>query len=85
LIGSFAANQFHFHASDGSGYEFLAAQIASLDRINPQVTARLARNFEHWKRFDSNRKQLMRATLEHLKSLPTLSKESAEVITKALS
>jgi len=85
LIGSFGGNQVNFHAADGSGYAFMAEQIKALDPLNPQVAARMARNFERWKRFDAHRQQLMQTVLEELAALPGLSKETSEVVTKALS
>ncbi|WP_426531506.1 aminopeptidase N [Bradyrhizobium sp. McL0615] len=84
LIGTFAGNQVNFHAADGTGYAFMAEQIVALDSINPQVAARMTRNFERWKRFDPNRQELMKAVLERLAKLSSLSKETAEVVTKAL-
>jgi aminopeptidase N len=85
LLGSFGGNQFNFHAADGSGYGFYTEQIAALDPINPQVAARLTRNLERWKRFDASRQKLMTDALKKLASLPGLSKETSEVVTKSLS
>ncbi len=85
LLGSFGGNQFNFHAADGSGYAFYTEQIAALDAINPQVAARLTRNLERWKRFDASRQKLMTDALKKLASLPGLSKETSEVVTKSLS
>jgi hypothetical protein len=53
LLNTFGNNHVRFHAADGSGYRFLAAQIGALDRLNPQVAARLARRFDRWRKFDS--------------------------------
>ena len=85
LLGSFGANQVNFHAADGSGYTFMSEQILALDPINPQVAARMARNFERWKRFEPKRQALMKKTLEQVAAVRGLSKETAEVVTKALS
>jgi aminopeptidase N len=84
LIGSFGVNQVNFHTVDGSGYNFMHAQILALDPINPQVAARMARNFERWRRFEPKRKGMMKATLEAVSTVRGLSKETAEVVTKAL-
>ena len=84
LIGSFGANQVNFHAADGSGYAFMREQILALDPINPQVAARMARNFERWKRFEPKRQALMKAALEQIAAVRGLSKETAEVVSKAL-
>jgi aminopeptidase N len=84
LLGSFGANQVNFHKADGSGYSFMGEQIGALDPINPQVAARMVRNFERWKRFEPKRRALMRSVLEQTIANPGLSKESAEVVGKAL-
>ena len=84
LLGSFGGNQVNFHAADGSGYTFMGEQILALDPINPQVAARMARNFERWKRFEPKRQALMKAALEQVAAVHGLSKETAEVTTKAL-
>jgi aminopeptidase N len=49
------------------------------------VAARLTRNLERWKRFDASRQKLMTGALQKLASLPGLSKETSEVVTKSLS
>ena len=42
LITSFAANnQLHFHEAKGQGYRFVADKVLELDKLNPQVAARL--------------------------------------------
>ena len=84
LIRTFGANHRHFHADDGAGYRFLAAQIATLDPINPQVAARLARCFDRWKRFDEEHQRHAKAALELLRQLPALSPDVFEVVDKAL-
>ncbi len=84
LVGSFGGNQVNFHAADGSGYAFMGEQILALDPINPQVAARMARNFERWKRFEPKRQALMKAALEQVATVHGLSKETAEVVNKSL-
>jgi aminopeptidase N len=84
LLGSFGVNQVNFHAADGSGYALMAEQILALDPINPQVTARMVRNFERWRRFDRGRQALMKAALERVAAVEGLSKEAAEVVARIL-
>ena len=84
LIRNFGANHRHFHAADGSGYRFIAAQIAMLDPVNPQVASRLARCFDRWKRFDSVRQGHAKAALESLRQQAGLSRDVFEVVDKAL-
>jgi aminopeptidase N len=84
LIRTFAANHVRFHAADGGGYAFLADQVLALDKLNPQVAARIARGFDRWKRFDSNRKNKSKAQLERIRDAAGLSKDVAEIVGKAL-
>ncbi len=84
LIRAFAANHVRFHAADGSGYAFLADQVIRLNTLNPQVAARMARAFDRWKRFDDARKAAARAALERIRGSKDLSKDVAEIVTKAL-
>jgi aminopeptidase N len=84
LLGSFGVNQVNFHAADGSGYDLMVEQSVALDAINPQVASRMVRNFERYKRFEPERRALMRAALQKIAATPDLSKETAEVVGKAL-
>ena len=84
LIRVFAANHVRFHAADGAGYAFLADQVLALDKLNPQVAARMARGFDRWKRFDSNRKSRSKTELERIRDAEGLSKDVAEIVGKAL-
>jgi aminopeptidase N len=84
LIRAFAANHVRFHAADGAGYAFLADQVIALDALNPQVAARMARGFDRWKRFDPSRQALSRKELERISRHPGLSRDVAEIVTKAL-
>ena len=48
VLGGLLQNYLAFHAKDGSGYAFLAQCILELDKINPQVAARIATPFTRW-------------------------------------
>jgi aminopeptidase N len=85
LIRSFAANHVRFHAADGGGYAFLADQIIALNALNPQVAARMARAFDRWKKFDEQRKMRAKRQLERIRDTDKLSKDVAEIVSKALS
>jgi aminopeptidase N len=84
LINTFGNNLVRFHAADGSGYHFLAEQIAQLERLNPQVAARLARRFDRWRRFDNQRQAHARAALEGLRAIDGLSADVQEIVGRAL-
>jgi aminopeptidase N len=85
LIFMFAMyNQVHFHAQDGSGYRFVSDHVITLDSINPQVAARLATSFNHWKRYDDHRKALMKSEIERIGKVEKLSKNTYEIVSRAL-
>ena len=85
LIFSFCnGNPSQFHAADGSGYQFWAEQVIALDIINPQVSARLARTMDRWRKYAPALQAQMQAALRRVAATPRLSKDLAEVITKAL-
>jgi aminopeptidase N len=81
LIGAFAqSNLPAFHAADGSGYTFIADQVLTIDRSNPQVAARLSAAFNRWRRFDGRRGELQRVALERIAAAPALSIDVAEIV-----
>ena len=85
LIRAFCgANHVRFHAADGGGYAFAADQILLIQKLNPQVGARIARCFDRWKKFDAGRQTHARAALERIQRAPDLSKDVAEIVAKAL-
>ena len=85
LIGAFATgNQVRFHNASGAGYAFLSNQIITLDRTNPQIAARLMTPFTSWKRYDTNRQQLMREQMETIAGQKGLSAGVYELVQKSL-
>jgi aminopeptidase N len=86
LVGVFCmGNQLRFHAADGSGYRFLADRVIELDPLNPQIAARLLQSMARWRRYDEGRQRLMRAALESVLAVESLSKDVYEVTYKSLS
>jgi aminopeptidase N len=84
LVRAFAANHVRFHAADGTGYAFLAERVLELDRLNPQVAARMARGFDRWRKFDAARQALARRQLERIRDAAGLSRDVAEIVGKSL-
>jgi len=84
LVRTFSANHVRFHAADGSGYAFLADQVLALDKLNPQVAARMARGFDRWRRFDENRRARASEQLARIRDSRGISKDVSEIVTKAL-
>ena len=83
LVGAFAQNRVNFHRLDGEGYALLADVVIELNRLNPEIAARLITPLTRWQRFDETRQSLMRAQLERIKKEP-LSSNVYEVVEKAL-
>jgi aminopeptidase N len=84
LVGSFGVNQVNFHAADGSGYALMVELALALDPINPQVASRMVRNLERYKRYEPARRDMMRKALQTIAAHPGLSRETGEVVGKAL-
>jgi aminopeptidase N len=66
VLGGLAANVPVFHAADGSGYRFMAEQIAAVDQRNPITASRLAKVFSRWRSYGPQRSEAMAAALEQL-------------------
>ena len=73
-----------FHQVDGAGYEFAAQKILQLDAINPQVAARLANPFVHWRKLDSGQGQLMKTQVENMLVEKGMSNDLNELLTTSL-
>ncbi|WP_417790493.1 aminopeptidase N [Terasakiella pusilla] len=85
LIGVFChANQLHYHAADGNGYIFHADRILELDKINPQIAARMIAPLGKWRRFDKARQKLMKEQLKRIIATEGLSNDAYEMATKSL-
>lgn len=85
LIFSFCnGNPAQFHALDGSGYAFWAEQVIALNKLNPQVAARLVRTLDHWKKFQPALRKQMQTALQKVAATKGLSKDVHELVTKSL-
>lgn len=83
LLFSFAgANQVNFNRPDGAGYEFIASQVKVLDRINPQVAARLMGAFRSWRALEPVRRKAARKTIVALARSKPLSRDVYEIASK---
>ena len=85
LVGVFcAANQVRFHDASGMGYRFLADVVLELDPMNPQIAARMVSQFNQWKRFSPERRELMKLELERIVGQSSLSKDVFEIVGRSL-
>ncbi|KRO91607.1 MAG: hypothetical protein ABS24_03970, partial [SAR92 bacterium BACL26 MAG-121220-bin70] len=74
----------NFHATNGSGYEFLTQQILDLNSVNPQIAARLVTPLTRWKKYPEPNRQQMRDALQNIANEPNLVKDVYEIATKSL-
>ena len=79
VLGGFTANVQAFHATDGSGYRFMAEQIAAVDSRNPITASRMAKVFSRCSSYGPERQTVMRQAIDQLASQP-LSANTAEVV-----
>jgi aminopeptidase N len=85
VIGAFVAgNLYQFHNATGAGYEFLADCVIKLNKINPQIASRMAKQFNQWKKLDKKRQALIQQQLERIKAVDNLSNDVFEVVDKTL-
>ena len=84
LLGALIGNLSAFHQVDGAGYEFAVNKIVELDKINPQVSARMANAFLHWRKLLPAQAALMKAQIERMAATPHISKDLNELVTTSL-
>ena len=83
IVGGFVGNN-SFHNLDGKGYKFLANMIIDVDKNNAQTASRIAKMFSNWKKFEPQRKGLMREEIDRVKQFVGLSDNVSEVINSIL-
>jgi len=85
LLGAFGVhNPIAFHRPDGAGYRLLGRVVRELDRLNPQVAARLVTAFNRLHDYDAERAELMRTELQGIQAIQGLSPDVAEIVSAAL-
>jgi aminopeptidase N len=84
LLGALIANSSAFHQADGAGYRLVAQKILQLDSINPQVAARLANPFVHWRKLVAEQEQLMKSQVETMLGSDDMSNDLNELLTTSL-
>ena len=84
LVGAFCnGNPVNFHRADGGGYEFLADRIIELNRLNPQVAARMTSLFTRWRDHDEVRGSQVQQQLRRIQQ-QQLSPDVYEIVEKSL-
>ena len=85
VISTFCqGNPAAFHRTDASGYLFWCERVIELDAINPQVAARLARALDRWSKLAEPYRSNAREAIARVAARTDLSKDTHEVVTRAL-
>ena len=85
LITTFASgNQTQFNRADGAGFGFVADKVLELDRINPQVAARLLSTFRSWRALEPRRRAWAEAELKRVAAADGLSRDVADIAERSL-
>jgi aminopeptidase N len=79
-----SANPGAFHRPDAAGYVWWSDRVIELDAINPQVAARLARALDRWSKLAEPYRSAAQEAIARVASRPDLSKDTHEVVTRAL-
>ncbi len=79
-----SANPGALHRPDAAGYVFWSDRVIELDAINPQVAARLARALDRWNKLAEPYRSAAREAIARVAARPDLSKDTHEVVTRAL-
>jgi len=82
LFGAFSQNFCLFHQE--SSYEIYTETIRKLNVINPQIGARLVSQYNQWKRFTPELRELQKNQLDSLADMKDLSKDIFEIVNNAL-
>jgi len=83
-LGALAGHHAGFHHVSGRGYTLLADWLITLDPINPQTTARMCAAFQTWKRYDTDRQNMIKTELDRILAQPDLSRDTTEMLTRIL-
>ncbi len=84
LVGQLAGmNPVAFHDVSGRGYEMFCAEVAVLDKLNPQLAARLLGAMASWPRLDEPRRRKAIGALQRI-DRPELSPDLRETLGRLL-
>jgi len=83
LVGTFTMNT-AFHDNSGAGYEFLGGILAELDKLNPQISSRMASSLIQWKKYSEERGGMMKDELNKLAAMKPISEDLFEIVSRGL-
>jgi aminopeptidase N len=85
LLGAFAmANPLQFNRADGAGYAFVAEKVLEVDKLNPQVAARLLGAFRSCRALEPKRQSLAAAALQTVAASSEISRDIREIVMRMI-
>lgn len=84
LVGAFTMNSAAFHDESGEGYVLIREVLEDLDKLNPQISSRMAGSLITWKKYSPERGALMKKELEKLASMKPISDDLFEIVSRGL-
>ncbi len=84
LLGFALRNPTGFHREDGAGYRFVADAILRLDRITPQVAAKLTAAFSAWRRYPPRLAEQMCKEMQRIQGVSPMSADVADILARSL-
>ena len=82
VMGSFTQNSIQFHCKEG--YQLATEVILELDSLNPQIAARFAGIYNHWRRFIDDYSSLQEDQLKLILDSHKLTDDVYEIVNTAL-
>lgn len=85
LYAAFAMNNpVSFHADNGAGYAFLKNAVIELNAINPQIGARLLTPMREWRRYTTDRQEMMKNALAEILEIKDIAPDIYEIASKSI-
>jgi aminopeptidase N len=85
LLGGFAmSNPTQFNRADGAGYRFISQFVITIDKKNPQVSARITTAFRSWRTLEPGRQVKAHKALLELSEHKTLSRDLRDIVDRML-
>ncbi|MDH5377688.1 MAG: aminopeptidase N C-terminal domain-containing protein, partial [Gammaproteobacteria bacterium] len=70
--------------ASGRGYRILSDAIIKLNKLNPQMAARMCTALSRWRKYNKPRQDLMKGELNRILKSGDLAKDVFEVVSKSL-
>ena len=77
-------NHHRFHDEKGAGYRFLASKILTIDKMNPQIAARLVTPLTSYAKYTQKLKAQMEEQLRFILMQKDLSADVHEIVKKSI-